>query len=426
MLNLRSRVLSFTLLFTISAHGQVAPEVLEFVKWETKSNAVATRNDQMIPIYHYEIPYELIEKDLAKYVDKEVLSALIFKRGEQLIVRWVINPEDTKWHLEVAEWLKSKGLDATPKTYLKGHFTASRSLIVEDPQTKATFSIKVSTNNTGGHWVDKKQEFEDSREIRQASDYIKDIADQSVFKAFTPLYEPAAFGVSHLDQGMVVRTLGELPKVDKYYLPGFSALHEKEGREIAKLNGSNDPAEFWKEHYMRPLGTALAEMAAHFGFYYDSPHSQNFLIELDHKMKPTGKIVLRDFGDIYVQKEFLSMKNRYDIINSYAPHGNVVETLAPVSVGPLHGNKFPSWITLGIYDQYLKAFYESWEKRFSELTNIPRSQLEQTRMGIDGSYGYKRYPTKSKEWVAFFARMRSQKSPTSHLAVRSCQGIFLQ
>ena len=129
---------------------------------------------------------------------------------------------------------------------------------------------------------------------------------------FIYLDEPAVFGIKALDQGMIIRMLGELPSRGKHYIPGFSVLHEEEGKHIAKLNGSDDPAEFWKEHYIKPLGRGIAELFAMTGLAYDSPHSQNFLVELDNNFKPTGKIVFRDLGDSYAAQELLLFRS-----NSY-------------------------------------------------------------------------------------------------------------
>lgn len=383
--------------------------VEEFVAWEVESNEVTAGKSVPFEVSHFEIPLKAVASDLAFYVPKEVTKALIFEKNGEEYVRWVINPDDTKWHKEVTTFLETKKLDTTHYKYFTGYRTASRSIIVTDPKTDYSFSIKASTDHTAGQWRDKRQEFNDSFDIRYINDVIFQLEQVKRMDNVVTFLEPAAFGIKSINQGIVVRLIDQMAGGKKYYLPGFSALHGEEGAKIAKLNGSDDPVNFWNEHYMKPLGKALAQLMALVGIQYDSPHSQNFLIELDEKFKPTGKIALRDFGDIYLQEEFFRMMNRTDIIRRFAATQNTQSGRLSVTVGPLHGNTAPTWMTQRHYTMWLKTFFASYEKEFSSITGAPLKEMAK----VDGphsttySYGTKTYPL-YPEVVTHFRKLANE------------------
>jgi hypothetical protein len=89
--------------------------------------------------------------------------------------------------------------------------------------------------------------------------------------------------------------LSPFQKGDHYYLPGFSALHEDLGKQIALKAGYSDPALHWKRYLVEAAARAQAEFTAMTGLVLDSPHGQNLLVELDKDFKPTGRIAIRDF-----------------------------------------------------------------------------------------------------------------------------------
>ncbi len=385
-----SAILSFSPTFSIAQTEAVE----EFVAWEIESNNVTSGSSSPIQVEHFEIPLSAVEKDLASYLPKEVLQALIFQKNGTPHVRWLIHPEDTKWYKKVETFLKSKHLDARHHRYFVGYKTASRSMILTDPKTEYSFSLKASTDHTAGQWRDKRQEFDDSFDIRFMNDFIDQISRVSPMDNVVTFLEPAAFGIKSINQGIVVRLIDQMKNDKKLYLPGFSALHGEEGARIAKLNGSNDPADFWNKHYMMPLGKALAQLMANVGIQYDSPHSQNFLIELDANFKPTGKIALRDFGDIYVQEEFFEMMKRQDIIKRFAKTENTHRGDLDVTVGPLHGNTPPDWMTKRYYSLWLRTFFASYEKEMSKITGVPLAKISKSKAIDADTYGYgtKVYP----------------------------------
>jgi hypothetical protein len=220
--------------------------------------------------------------------------------------------------------------------------------------------------------------------------------------------EPAGFGIEKIDQAMLIRDLGNLPKGSNYYLPGFSAVFDSTGREIAGLNGSSSPAVYWNHNYNRPLARSLAEFAARTGLTFDSPHSQNFLIELDQDMRPTGKIVIRDFGDSYALKEWFVAKGKMDFLANWESD-NIVAGKLRVSIGILHGNSFPSWIDDVQYNVWGGDFYAAFEDEYSRDTGISKKQLSQ-ELERSGRYFRKVYPDNTSGWKRF---LRSLTAGTS-------------
>jgi hypothetical protein len=388
-----------------STPAKVSPAVKALIDFETQANAAALRSNKVIAIENYEIPLSLVKSLLGKNLDPKVLRALVFQKDGQSYVRWVINPEDTQWHLEVEKFLEDHGVSTAKHKYFRGYQTASRSYIVVDPVSGAQFSAKVSTNRTGGAWKDKKQTFDDARQVRLMDDYVSDIFRHSPPRYFVYMDEPAVFGLEDIDQGMIIRSLVDLPKANgKYYAPGFAILHEEMGKKLARINGSNDPEAYWREHYNLPLARALAELAAKTGVAYDSPHSQNFLVELDANMKPTGRIVLRDLGDVYVNYDFVRAMGRRDVA-VFFEHDNVDTGRISMGVGVLHGNSNPSWISDAIYSQWGESFFAEFNKTFRAMTGLSESALP-LKVSQSGKYFNENISTKTKSFREYLQQLR--------------------
>src|SRR3954468_5502541 len=106
------RAITFSSIFILLLSAFGLSENAEWlVYFETQANAVSKRSDHAIKIEHFEIPLSVIEKLQSDSSDKGALESLIFKKedGKQY-VRWIINPEDTKWHKDVEKWLKANNL----------------------------------------------------------------------------------------------------------------------------------------------------------------------------------------------------------------------------------------------------------------------------------------------------------------------------
>lgn len=395
-----------SLLLIVQEAGALSKEVEQLVQWETKSNAVALRSADPISLEHYEIPLEKVQKDFASNLDDLVRDALVFEKDGKEHVRWIINPEDTQWHLELKDYLAKEGLDTNTYQYFTGYQTASRSMIVEGPDKKISFSVKVSTNKTGGYWKDKKQPIDDAQQIRMVSDMVEDVKERVKFKHAIFQDEPLQLGVTAVNQALIVRSLAMPKEGGRYYIPGFSVMHEVAGKEIAKLNGSLDPVSYWNENYNKPLARSLAEFAAYFGMSYDSPHSQNFLVELDEKMKPTGRIVLRDFGDAYVVSQKLIAMGKENFVKSWEQSNIKSGNTIPANVGIMHGNDFASWISEKQYREWGQDFVSTYREEFASLLGMKVEDLGLANSQYMGRYLMHKLELPDEAWQNYLKLTR--------------------
>ena len=177
----RRFILASAFLIALQASALTEP-VRVLINMETKANAVAVRNNEPVRMPHYEIPLRLVQESKVFNMDPKIYESLVFKKHGEDYVRWIVNPEDTKWNKDVEAFMVKNGLEPVQKHFFTGYQTASRSYIVEDPSGKVEFSIKASTDRTGGAWRDKKQEFQDAFDIRVISDLLVRAQKQKPFE----------------------------------------------------------------------------------------------------------------------------------------------------------------------------------------------------------------------------------------------------
>lgn len=411
-------------LFYLPSHA-INEAVESLVMFETRANAVATRSHKPVAMPHFEIPLDMLELDFAERFNPELRKHLIFEKKGKKFVRWVLNPEDTKWHRELdAHFLETKGLVLEKKYYFTGYQTASRSYIVEDPGKTVSFSIKSSTDTTGGHWADKPQRVDDATESRKNADFLHEVQKHLKFEYIVVMDEPAIIKAVGPDQALVIRDLMDLPqsRSGKLYLPGFSALHEKMGSEIARLNGSKDPYAFWTKHYIQATGRAMGELAARTGMQFDSPHSQNFLIELTTDFKPTGRIVIRDMADFYLNRDFM-MQMAPDHLKGYY-EGNILSNIR-AGFGPLHGNQSPSWVPDAKYTAWLDVFYKEFDRMFFKTSGLKKSAVTASQQQQNLRYFGRNYTVDKEGSNAvkkFWSNLKTYKSPKGIL---NCSYVFM-
>ncbi len=394
----------------------LTPAANALINFETKSNAVSTRNNQMIKMPHFEIPLDMLSIDFAHRFPQSIRKHLLFKKHGKTYVRWILNPEDSKWFVEVQEHFKTKGLHLEKKYYFEGYQTASRSYIVEDPKKEIQFSVKSSTDKTGGYWADKKQPVGEADDSRLNADFLDEIAKKQSFEHVIIMDEPAIMKIAAIDQAVVIRDLNDVnvEKSGKIYVPGFSVLHDQTGKDIAAKNGSDNPYEFWTEHYVKAAGRALGELAARTGMQFDSPHSQNFLVELDSDYRPTGRIVLRDLADLYIYKDVTDVihPDAEKYFKRFSQKGNVLKSIA-AGFGPLHGNSAPSWVSDAQYAQWKNVFFKEFEGEFTKVSGLQPNAYKSQEGSINGKYFGNSYKINKDSALTqdFWENMRKYQTP---------------
>ncbi len=384
-------IVIFSLLLWPLQNFAITKAVAALVHFETQANGSTVRNKKGIDIYHYEIPLEYVQTDFASTLKNEIKDQLIFEINGLKYVRWVINPEDTKWHHEVVKYFKSKyNLDLTPKSHFIGYQTSSRSYIVTTKDGKVQFSIKSSTDHTGGIWKDKKQEATDVKDARIVSDYLEYLQSILKLKNVVILSEPAAIMLPDIDQGIIVRDLGELADINntKLYIPGFAVLNEYYGKQLATKNKILDAEEFWKIHYLEAVGRAQGEFAARTGMELDSPHSQNFLVETDANFKPTGRIVIRDLADLkFYNPTVQRLHPKFEEFKKTYSSGDQFYYRFSGTFSPFHGTPVPTWIDFKtVMSQWPLVYENSYRKSFKAYSGLEDDRFRMEKFMFSGNH----------------------------------------
>lgn len=425
--NMNVKILAVTILMVSVNQAKALTTATKYLAYyETKANAVSTRDNTAIPMPHFEIPLNMLELDFAKRLSPAIRDQLVFQKGNQTFVRWILNPEDTVWFTNVQMYFLKKGLKLEKQYYFTGYKTASRSYLVEDPDKKVQFSVKSSTNVTGGNWASKQQPVGEAIDSRLNADFLMEMQNKLKFKNFVFLDEPAIIKLPQVDQAVVIRDLADLNNEEsgKMYIPGFSVLHEEIGKRIAMVNGSNNPEKYWTENYIKPVGRALGELAARTGMQFDSPHSQNFLVEVDKGLKPTGRIIFRDMADLYIHKDLMTVLNSdaKNYFKNFSQKENILKDIN-AGFGPLHGNQSPTWVNWTQYASWKDVFFNEFEKEFATVSGLQIEDFKSTYGLLNEKYFGNTYTIskKSKSAKLFWNNMTQMQSPQGIL---NCAYLF--
>jgi hypothetical protein len=362
----------------------ISPELEALVEYETQYNQgyfirlnLNPQTKERFSVEHLEIPLDMVSMDIAKTGANHFFESLTFTKGKKRYLRWIIHPEDQSYINEVEDWLNANNLPVKRKKYFWGYKTASRSLILVDPQSNIEFSLKTSTDHLHGHPIGKGQPWDDSQQIRQISDLIKDHSDKQPPKRVLYLDEPLAFGIPEVKMGMVVRSYDQLGGSGLRYVPGFAIMHGELGAEIAKVNGAKSPGAFWNEHYNKALARALAELFIISGTLPIAGHSQNFLVELDQNLRPTGRIAVRDIGDSVIWPAYFNALGRDDVPKSWSKNFWMKKS-AFLTVGLIAMTANPGWLKRidkrpgdpNYYHTWGQDFFDAFDDEFHKQTGL--------------------------------------------------------
>ena len=399
-----SSVIDHTL---IDKDGILPDNIKWFLLWEFYANNASNpdqRGPQEFKMAHFDIPMKLVESQVDENWDIDLKKSLIVEKDGEKYLRWPVNPEDDHYFKVIREYLAKNGVSTEPQYLFRGYLTSSKSMVIYNPENSSIFSLKVSMRFSDDRPFHSDRLLDRLRlQMARAVDEVVRRLDENIkFKHVVPLREPAGFLLDEINQGMMIRTLRPILDSNQYMLPAFSALHEKVGVEIAKLNGSDNPVEFWKEHLVKPLAEASAEFQAFTGLNYSSAHSQQYGILLDKDLKPTGKIVFRDLGDMEIFKPFYEkiglfewMKNIWPRKLPFAdePIPPEFQYTKPSKILPVmflnkklktyfalfHGISPPKWLIADVKKGYLRvglqdwidSYFQTYDRTFSAITGIP-------------------------------------------------------
>ena len=70
--------------------------VRQLAKWEAEANGVSSRPSTLLKLKNFEIPAELVERDVSEKTPTELQKAFFFQKDGKEYVRWLIQPEDSK------------------------------------------------------------------------------------------------------------------------------------------------------------------------------------------------------------------------------------------------------------------------------------------------------------------------------------------
>jgi len=273
--------------------------------WERQYNITKFRqSDQTLAIPYVLLPAERFEIIFLPGSTPALISFI--KQGSD--IRWFKHPDH-----ENLRWPKAP----TPLPYLKSApngsvagfaHTASRSLFMPPQELANQYcTLKLATDHPHGpKGVIEPDKATMKEDINDSIARMKLIASIEAVIGEDPSFiiakDVALVRDKITGEGYSVRDLSFL-KSGHYYLPAFSLPYA--GREIAQLHGA-DPDSFWGKHYAEAVGRLKAKLLLRYGIQMESPNAQNFLIELDSNMMPTGRLVVRDLGDSNLVRSMLA------------------------------------------------------------------------------------------------------------------------
>ena len=176
---------------------------------------------------------------------------------------------------------------------INGRYSASRSVFVEIGGS--LFSLKMGTDHphpNAAAQPGKADTLNDSDISMRRSQHIRSFdAEHGHTPDMYILTE--ILSIAHSQNGFSVRDLRPLQD-GHLYLPAFSIPYA--GRKIStQMKVAFEKV--WGRAYAKSLGRAKAELLLRYGLQMKTPNAQNWLLQLDTNMRPTGKIYMRDVAD---------------------------------------------------------------------------------------------------------------------------------
>jgi hypothetical protein len=259
--------------------------VEQWLLWEEQANLIGFRTaTQPVEVAVASVPRERVTVQRAAFAPEPLVAR--FVRGDRVLV--------PKHPLNRDPGVAFFGEPTVERWWCR--FTSSRTLVVPPADGGLLFSLKLPTDHP--HAAFRQPEKTQLRE--EAADAVAwtDLLDRAdALLGDDPklgvVREVLAVLVPGTESGFAVRDL-RLFQSGHYYLPALSIPWV--GRQIAQLHGEGF-ASFWGRHYAAAAGRAKARLFARTGLQYETPNPQNLVVQLDARLVPTGRIMLRDIGD---------------------------------------------------------------------------------------------------------------------------------
>lgn len=264
-------------------------------RWEQTSNVTQWKK----PESDIKLEYVLIDPTKLNISTIELpasLKAALY--DESGMVRWYKHPENTSTLVPFK--------DNQTSGSILSQYSASRSLFTTLKGDDYSFKLPTNKPHPNDDLQPSKADLvNDSIVSIRRSKHIRDIdSKRKKPTSLIILTELITISDKVTGNGFSVRDLRALQD-GHYYLPGFSIPYA--GKDIANHLGE-DFIDLWGEFYSGLLGRAKAQLLIHYGLQMKTPNAQNWLVQLDHQLRPTGKIVMRDIADSS-HVDFISLHN---------------------------------------------------------------------------------------------------------------------
>ncbi len=261
---------------------ETAPEI-QLRIWEQTENFIIQPADPVA------IPYRNVNiEDLdVRYSAGTPLAVKDFIASSDSYVRWLLHPLNTA---PMVPFYKD-----VPHGVELGYYSASRSMFVYIQNGLYSFKLPTNQPHANGELQPSKSDQRNDvvlslRRSEHVREVEREIGKSASLEVLTEILSVAAH---HNGNGFSVRDLRPLQD-GNYYLPAFSLAFF--GNAIAKYHGQ-EFTQFWKSAYAEKVGEAKALLLLRFGLQMKTPNAQNWLIQLDRNLRPTGKIFVRDIAD---------------------------------------------------------------------------------------------------------------------------------
>lgn len=381
----------------ILPEGILNNKVAQLRRWEQISNTKRWEK----PTEQIDIEYIELDLDQVNIRDigaSEELKKLLFVKDENKI-RWYRHP------LNTASSVPYRAHNANGS--VKAEFSASRSIFIDTTNESYTFKLPTDRPHPSAAAQPGKADLKnDSILSIRRSEFVNEIDKKiGAHPSLKVLTEVISVSDKRTGNGFSIRDLRPLQD-GNYYMPGFSIPYA--GRMIAEFIGE-DFEVLWGRIYAKGLGEAKAELLLRYGLQMKTPNAQNWLIQLDQNLKPTGKIIIRDLADSnhveFVAQNIGAMK---EVAKDKADDFTIMTELKPyyqnsvwqMDEGGVSPDQIIHWGEI-----HNEAYINTFKKALRIQDNLGIDSIEKLQLFLESSEGQLRLKEYAKReglvWYKF-------------------------